>query len=301
MKNEKDILRWLNDEMSVSELDNFKKTNDFKDFEEIIETSKLLNYPVLDEEKALEDFKYRVSSSKKAKVIPLYKQTFFRVAASFLILLGLSIFYFSNSKTSYSTEYAQVKDFTLSDDTFINLNAGSEILFNEKKFANNRVLDLTGEAFFDVRKKGAFLVKTDFGNISVLGTSFNIKSRKQDFNVFCFTGKVKVNIKNKSFELTKGQGVRLDANGEIQAYNNTHLTTPSWMNNESVFHQVAFTEVLQEFERQYNVDIKYNANDSDFTYSGAFTNKNLSSAIKSITLPLNLKYEQKGNVITIYK
>ncbi len=301
MENEKDILKWLNNELSGKALDKFKQTKDFKRFEDIIETAKLLNYPLLDKEKALADFKARISLQEKPKVIPLYKRTIFKIAASFVVLLGLTFFFLNNNKTAYHTAYAQVKNLTLTDSTIINLNADSEITFNTKQFNSNRVLDLKGEAFFNVRKKGAFKVKTNYGNISVLGTSFNVKSRAQDFNVFCFTGKVSVNINNKLIELTKGQGVRLDNNATITTYTNTTISLPSWMNNESVFNQVPYTEVLKEFERQYNVTIVCNIKDIDFTYSGAFTHKNLISAIKSITLPLNLNYEQKGRVITIYK
>ncbi len=301
MENEKNILKWLNNELSVKELDSFKKTKDFKDYKELIEVSSLLNYPLLDKEKALADFKTRVALKAQPKVIPLYRRTFFKIAAACVILLGCGLMFLSNSKTTYQTAYAQVKDFTLADSTFINLNADSKISFNEKEYNSNRVLDLKGEAYFNVVKKGSFKVKTNYGDISVLGTSFNVKSRDQDFNVFCFTGRVSVSINNKVFEITKGQGLKLNSNAVVSTYTNETITLPSWMNNESVFNQVPYSEVLKEFERQYNVAIVCNIADIDFTYSGAFTNTNLVAAIKSITLPINFKYEKRGNVITIYK
>ena len=97
--------------------------------------------------------------------------------------------------------------------------------------------------FSYVVKKGKFVVETSYGDISVLGTSFNIKSRKNDFTVFCFTGKVQVKALNKVFTLTKGEGVRLNKNKEPVLFNDETLKTPNWMNKESVFYEVPYQEV----------------------------------------------------------
>ena len=60
------------------------------------------------------------------------------------------------------------------------LNSGSEITY-AGNFNENRKLQLKGEAFFDVVKSGStFQISTEFGNIQVLGTAFNVKAYSDD-------------------------------------------------------------------------------------------------------------------------
>ena len=302
MDNTKNILKWLNNEMSAEELKEFQQTEDYRNYIEISKASEYLDSPNLNPDIALADFKQRLAERKETKVIPLYKKLAFRVAASVLILLGLTTYFLlNNSSTTISTQFAENKTFTLQDESVIQLNAGSSIRYKKEGFENNRQLNLEGEAFFDVVKKGKFVVETSYGDISVLGTSFNIKSRKNDFTVFCFTGKVQVKALNKVFTLTKGEGVRLNKNKEPVLFNDETLKTPNWMNKESVFYEVPYQEVIDELERQYNVKISLKNVETDYIFTGAFDNNNLDSAIKSVTLPLNLKYQQNNNLIEIFK
>lgn len=301
MENEKDILRWLDKEMSSAELDKFKRSNDYKKYHEIAEASKSLTYPSVDPEKALEDFKNRLSKHDIKSSTPFYKKKIFNIAASIILILGISFIFFNNNQNQLNTLAGQTKSLELKDNTLVKINAGSELTFNENKFLENRNLNLDGEAFFDVRKKGAFKVNTSYGEISVLGTSFNIKSRQNDFQVFCFTGKVEVKVNTEIFELVKGEGVRKNKNGVFEKFKDQTLLKPHWLNNESVFYEVPYKEVISEFERQYDLKIKVKGLNEELIFTGAFSNQNLNSAIKSITLPLNLKYQKDGNVITISK
>ena len=72
------------------------------------------------------------------------------------------------------------------------LNSKSTITFNKHNWDTNRTLELNGEAFFDVEKGNTFTVKTSQGNVSVLGTEFNVNASVDFFRVSCYEGKVKV-------------------------------------------------------------------------------------------------------------
>ena len=68
------------------------------------------------------------------------------------------------------------------------LNELSQLEYNASKWDENRSLELKGEAFFDVEKGKRFDVTTEFGNVSVLGTEFNVLSRDSIFKVSCYEG-----------------------------------------------------------------------------------------------------------------
>lgn len=302
MDNTKNILKWLNNEMTVEELKEFQKTNDYRNYIEISKASDYLDFPVLDTDIALKDFKSRFTNRKEPKVIPFYRRMVFKAAATILILLGITAYFiFNNSNTVLSTQIAENKTFTLEDESVIQLNAGSTVLYKKEEFKNNRLLTLKGEAFFNVVKKGKFVVETSYGDVSVLGTTFNIKSRENDFNVFCFTGKVQVKVLNKVFSLVKGEGVQINKDDVPVMYTDDTLKNPNWMNKESVFNEVSYQEVLAEFQRQYDIKIKLKNVETDFIFTGAFDNEDIDSAIKSITLPLNLKYQKNSDTIEIFK
>lgn len=303
MKDEKNILKWLNGELSPEELAQFKQTEDYKNYSDIANVSDILNLPNLDVDNAYADFKQRVSNSAKTntpKVIPFRRSMIFKVAASVILLVSL-FFLFNNNTTTVYTNYAENKTVNLPDATQIILNDGSRIAYKSKNFETNRTLTLDGEAFFDVTKKGDFDVKTNHGVIHVLGTSFNIRSRSKDFNVFCYTGTVKVSNTSEAFILKPGEGVRLNTEKKLVKYVDKTLLKPYWMDDESVFFEVPYSEVLEEFERQYNTSFEYEDIDTSVIFTGGFNNNDINSAIQSITLPLNLKFKLKEDTIEIFK
>ncbi len=74
------------------------------------------------------------------------------------------------------------------------------------------------------------------------------------------------------------------------------------MRDETSFRSVPYSVVLKEFERQYNVDITA-PEATDLYFTGSFSNKDIETALKSITLPFRLKYrftDGKKEKVTIY-
>ena len=66
----------------------------------------------------------------------------------------------------------------LADGTTVHLNAGSKLLYPVRFVGKRRIVTLEGEAYFDVRKdeEHPFVVRTRFGEVTVLGTAFNINA-----------------------------------------------------------------------------------------------------------------------------
>lgn len=303
MKDFKNILKWLNNEMTGEELASFRETDDYKLYKNIVEEAKNIDLTSLNETVALQDFKARIANrtKKKSKVISFSRNLAFKIAASIALLVGISYFFFNFNTETLKTDFAENKSFMLPDESVVTLNAVSEIMYKKTSFSKNRQLKLDGEAYFNVKKGSAFNVETDQGNIEVLGTKFNVKSRENSFNVFCYEGSVAVSHNNTKVILTKGEGVQLTKNNTLIKLQNTEVSGPLWLKNESYFTSAPYAEVLAEFERQFKVKIISKTINTDVLFTGGFRNNDLDSAINSITLPLNINYRIKDNEIILSK
>ncbi|HEY9169156.1 MAG TPA: FecR family protein [Lutibacter sp.] len=303
MKDLKNISKWLNDEMTDEELAAFHKTDDYQLYKNIVEEAENINLTSVNETVALQDFKARIANrkKKKAKVISFNRNLAFKMAASIALLVGITYFLFNFNQETIKADFAENKSFVLPDESTVTLNAVSEITYSKTSFKTNRQLKLDGEAYFSVKKGSTFNVKTEQGTIEVLGTKFNVKSRENSFKVFCYEGSVAVSHNNTKVILTKGEGLQLTENNTLIKLPKPESSSPLWLNNESEFIREPYTEVLAEFERQFKVKIVSKSINTDVLFTGGFRNNDLNSAIKSITLPLNINYRIIDNEIILSK
>ncbi|MBT8317716.1 MAG: FecR family protein [Lutibacter sp.] len=303
MKNLKNISKWLNDEMTDEELVAFHKTDDYQLYKNIVEEAENINLTSVNETVALQDFKARIANrtKKKTKVISFNRNLAFKVAASITLLIGITYFLFNFNQETLKAGFAENKSFVLPDESTVTLNAVSQITYSKTSFKTKRQLKLNGEAYFSVKKGSTFNVKTEQGTIEVLGTKFNVKSRENSFRVFCYEGSVAVSHNNSKVILAKGESAQLTTNNTLIKLQKTESSGPLWLNNESSFIEESYTEVLAEFERQFKVKIISKAINTNVLFTGGFSNNNIDSAIKSITLPLNINYRINDNEIILSK
>lgn len=300
MKKEKEILKWLNGELSDREIEDLKQSEDFHTLEKIVHYSAHLDTPKIDAQEALAAFKNRNLTKKKPKVRPLYFKTIYKVAAIFVVLLASAYFLFSNSTQSFETGIAQTQTFKLPDNSEVLLNASSKITFNEKNWDKQRDLTLEGEAYFQVQKGKTFSVKTTDGIVKVLGTHFDVKQRDNYYEVSCFEGLVSVTYKNTTVKLPPGKSFRV-INNRIEKTDDFDVETPSWLQKESSFNRIPLHQVIAELQRQYDIKIETEKIDTTQLFTGGFTHTNQKTALESVTIPLRLSYKIKGKTIIFYK
>ncbi|MGJ8743286.1 FecR family protein [Polaribacter sp.] len=301
MNKEKDILKWLNRETSDEEFMRLKETDNFKTLEKIAHYSSQIETPKVDAKKALADFKLKTQqTTKKGKVVPFnnYKK-WYKYAAAIVILLTTSYFFLLNNTSRFKTTFAQTKNFNLPDKSEVVLNANSEISFSKKEWKNNRNLTLDGEAFFKVQKGKNFTVNTDIGQVTVLGTQFNVKERTNYFEVKTYEGLVSVAYKDTLIKLPKGTIFKV-VNGVIDTNNTFDVNEKSWLQKESNFKSIPLRYVLAEIENQFDCKIETKDIDLETLYSGGFTHTDLNIALKSVTIPLQLSFKIDGKKITIF-
>lgn len=106
-----------------------------------------------------------------------------------------------------STGAGQSADIVLPDGTLVSLNSMSTISYPTSFGKKNRSVSMRGEAYFDVVKDGKeFIVQTEYGDITVLGTKFNVEAYEgKEFITSLFSGSVKVTHDNNSFIIKPGQ------------------------------------------------------------------------------------------------
>lgn len=300
MEDKNDILKWLNRETSDEDLVRLKETDDFKTLEKIAHYSAQIETPKVDVKEALAALKIKTqNSSKKGKVVHFNFKQLYKYAAAIVVLFATSYFLLFNKTSSFKTEFAQTKTFNLPDNSEVVLNANSKIIYSKKDWEKRRNLTLEGEAYFKVQKGKKFTVNTAIGEVTVLGTQFNVKERANYFEVKTFEGLVSVTYKGKEIKLPIGSVFKV-VNGVIDATNTFDVNEKSWLQKESNFKSIALRFVLAEIENQFEYTIETKDVDLDILYSGGFTHTDINIALQSVTIPLQLSYKIDGKKITIF-
>mgnify|MGYP003670375127 CR=1 FL=1 len=300
MKQENDILKWLDRDVSDEELTRLKKTEDFKTLEKIAHYSTQIETPKVDVEKALADLKRKTNNtSKKGKVVQFNFNKLYKYVAAVVVLLTTSYFLLFNNEANFNTQFAETKTFNLPDNSEVVLNANSEISYDKQDWENSRNLDLNGEAFFKVQKGKKFTVNTEIGKVTVLGTQFNVKERENYFEVKTYEGLVSVAYKDTLVKLPRGTIFKV-VNGKISTNNTFNVNEKSWLQKESNFKSTPLRFVLTEIENQFNYKIETKDIDLNVLFSGGFTHTDINIALQTITIPLQLSYKIEGKIITIF-
>ena len=292
MTREELIKKWLDNELNPSEYKAFKALEDVDDLEKLAYNSRRFEAPDVDLLASFKEIKAEISSKKSIRKIS-WTTHFIRVAAA--VIIGLGIFYYTSTlDTNVSALMAEKSSVVLPDDSEVMLNAMSSVSFNKHKWDDSREITLEGEAYFKVAKGESFNVRTYSGTVTVLGTEFNVKQRDNLFEVVCYEGSVKVTHQLKTDILKPGDSF-LILDGKYIAKEKENTLNPSWIDNKSYFKSMPYSYVINEFERQYGVQIDSKNIDTTQLFTGSFVHNDQTLALKSLTLPLNLTYRQTSD------
>ena len=188
------------------------------------------------------------------------------------------------------------KVISLSDGSKIYLNAGSELSYSKDYDSRSRKVSLNGEAYFDVKKGiNPFIISTEYAEITVLGTKFNVRSRDDGFEVGVNEGAVKVHNDLQSMEISQGE--QIDVNpGYPKTFSTSKIADfyPGWKNNKLICDNSSLEKICKELERRYNIKIQFQSNlQKNITISGIIdmSPNNLDSVLSSISLLSKRKFK----------
>ncbi|MFQ3213549.1 MAG: transmembrane sensor [Marivirga sp.] len=291
------INKWLAGTLSESEQQAFEKTQDFQELRKLDQHIKQFRAPAYESEMQYANLIKKLP--QKTKVVSVkWMQPLLKVAAAVLMVIISYVLYDTFSIDRFQTETAAQSEIFLPDSSRVILNAQSDINYSAFNWQKNRSLQLQGEAFFEVAKGSNFDVKTKLGTVTVVGTKFNVISRRDYFEVVCFEGKVQVKFGDRSESITSGIMFRA-INNEIVVRNIRQADGPSWILNESSFSSMPYAYVIDELSRQYDVTIKADSVNTNTLFTGSFVHDDLELALKAITRPLNLEFDVRGKEIIL--
>lgn len=195
----------------------------------------------------------------------------------------------------------------LADGTTVHLNAGSKLTYPVRFAGKRRTVVLQGEAYFEVTKdeNRPFVVQTHLGEVTVLGTEFNINAYA-DANV-CYTtlvrGKVSFSASDsgESVTLLPGeQAVATAVSVEKRAVDLDEYV--GWVDGIYTFNNRTLGEIMQTFERWYDIQVYYETPDlRNMTYSGNLKRYGtINSFLDALELTGDLDYKITGRDILIY-
>lgn len=291
MSEQEYIEKWLTGSLTEHELNQFAQTQTYQSLARMDRALKQFQPPSFDSPAAYTKIKSRTPRGRQVRFVDW--RMVYRVAA--VLVMGAIIFYFTKdslfeeSRTYATTQAGETQVITLPDNSVVTLNAASSLSYTEDAWEHERKIELEGEAYFDVEKGKSFTVHTTGGQVTVLGTRFSVKNRPGFFDVRCYEGKVEVKGKGEPVQLTPQDYYRETQNKMEQAVF-TEETQPAWLNRESSFKQVPVMEVFRELERQYGVAVRITHVDTLQYFTGKFPHDDLTTALKTITLPFNLSY-----------
>lgn len=237
-----------------------------------------------------------------ARVVSLAR-TFLKIAAIAIVFIGIGTyaFLFGYGNIEVAVPKGEQISHFLPDSSEVIINADSKLVYNKNRLFIQRDVNLSGEALFKVKKGSRFQVKTTTATTSVLGTIFNVYARKGLTKVSCVEGKVLVKAleSNKEVLLTKGletktMGYAMEQTG----YTSSNNHKVAWTNGDFYFDNSPISNVIEEIERQFDVDVFMDGDTNRF-YTGYFNNKNLSDALELVCIPMNLDWKSNGNMIIL--
>ncbi len=261
-----------------------------------------------------------LSSSRRTKTLQKsIWPVWLKAAAVFVLLCGLAyVFYnqvtYEPEVISSTPEYKQetkenprgVKSrFYLPDGTLVHLNADSKITFTNPFKDSVRLVELTGEAYFEGISDPKRPLKVKTGEIvtEAIGTAFNIRSFETGSARVALTeGKVRVWQQNQEVFLNPGFQVTFSDQEENYKLGEFDLQSElAWTRGDIYLENASFAEVVSTLERWYGVKFEYEAAPSErWNYNGVFrNNSSLERVLDRLGFSKNFNYQLDGKKVII--
>ena len=185
-----------------------------------------------------------------------------------------------------STPVGGIYQLILPDGTMVWLNSASSIRYPTAFASNERRVQITGEAYFEVvkNKDKPFVVKVnDQAEIKVWGTHFNMNAYKDEDEIRAtlLEGAIEVSQGNNSTKLTPGQQAQIDTNGFIKRVDADLEEAVAWKNGNFLFNSAPLPAILRQAARWYDLEVVYEGKIPTDKFSGQISrNVSLSSLLK---------------------
>ena len=240
----------------------------------------------------------------------LFSPLLYKVAATVLLLITVSLWWYSSSIRLQETRtaFGEQRTIVLPDQSSVVLNGNSVLRYASNWDENSsREVWLEGEGFFSVihtKNHQKFVVHgASELNVEVLGTKFNIKTRQSASEVMLAEGKVKLDLggvdNTRSLFLKPGDLATV-RNKKIstQSVNKQHYT--SWVENKLFFDQTPLRDLSILLSDTYGLTVTFtDAALESRELSGEISAATEDEILYAIGETLNLKVKRVGKLVSI--
>lgn len=249
----------------------------------------------------LANLKKRILSDIEPPVIVVNwwsRSTYWAAAAVVLLVFSFGIFLWNQQPTSYQTAYGEIQKISLPDGSIVTLNANSTLKLDPNlKNEAMREVWLDGEAYFDIAKlNGAkFIVHTPEAQVEVLGTEFNVSTRRKQTKVILHEGKVKLHTPNSKPVLMKPGDMATvsDKNKAIQLKMIQPEQYDVWRESVVVLDDKTISEIAEMLEDTYGIVIQFeNSQFLNKKLTGKLSLKSTDDFVENLATILDIEAEK---------
>jgi len=193
----------------------------------------------------------------------------------------------------------------LPDGTRAWLNAKSSLRFNTDVQSGTRALELEGEGYFEVSPLPAnpFVVKTFRASVAVIGTSFNIRSYREDSSLSAsiYDGSVRVTDNDRTTIVNRGEQLSIRAGGGwVKTGESSLQAAIGWKNKLFLFQRATLPTIMAELSRWYNIEYEIEPGNNR-TFSGTIPRSENLSTVLEVLQEGGITYRKAGNKLVFFR
>ncbi|WP_176767677.1 FecR family protein [Daejeonella rubra] len=172
----------------------------------------------------------------------------------------------------------------LPDGSKVWLNSASSLRYPVRFSGNERRVEISGEAYFEVahNNRMPFRVTNASQTVEVLGTHFNIMAYPDETstNTTLLEGSVRVIKENKSKIISPGQQTRV-MNGNIDVVSVDVNEATAWKDGFFMFKNEEIQSIMRQISRWYNLEVEYQGNIPEKVFGGKISrSRNVSDVLE---------------------
>ncbi|WP_207422839.1 FecR family protein [Desertivirga brevis] len=214
----------------------------------------------------------------------------------------------TSSMMEVSTPRGGTYQVILPDQSVVWLNAASTIRFPSVFSKSERLVEIDGEAYFEIKKayhqgrRIPFRVKSGVQTVEVLGTHFNINAYKEEgvLKTTLLEGSVRVHTGAGSKLLKPGQQSVIGPKGAVEIYETDTEEAVAWKNSAFLFNELEINEVMRQVARWYDIQVVFEDSLPEEHYNGYISrNVPISNVLKMLEETGDLTFRINNGTVYI--
>lgn len=193
---------------------------------------------------------------------------------------------------------------TLSDGSKVWLNAASSMHYPVTFSKNERRVEISGEAYFEIAKDPSrpFIVRINQMEVQVLGTHFNINAYQDEASIrtTLLEGSVKIHTPGEVKEMSPGQQAAFRSGMKLMISNDVNLDeTVAWKDGHFQFENSDIQSVMRQLSRWYDMDVRYDGQVKKHFIGGISRQVNLSKVLSMLEQTGEVSFQIDGKTIIV--